>query len=454
MTTYSDLEQKLNQSLAWMSGQRWFGDKDRSLRHVAIEHMTTAFDGTDPIQLCCLRCEFETGNDAIYFLPVVGSEGDDLRDAFTVEVFRTWFFRGFVDGREVQDGKRSWRWETLQEHRRDVQHVHPDTSTTLRLEQSNTSVVYDNRLILKVFRKLQSGPNPDVEIGQMLVKSGSEVQVPNLAGKVEFTEGDETTVLAILQQYVHNFGDGWGWLLEQLRNRNSGSVSAIALLGRRTAEMHTALATGSTEPAFAPEPITDEDLAESQRRIESELDQTIEGLLQRGALDSTTAESLQQRLRQKLTSLDSLRNTVRIRIHGDFHLGQVLRTVEHDFSIIDFEGEPSRPMNDRRKKWPALRDVAGMVRSLDYAVQTVLREQQDRSDLMPWRDEAISAFLNEYRSAIKPSLGIIPAADEDFASALAILSLEKALYETRYELSNRPDWLGIPLGALERIAGN
>jgi trehalose synthase-fused probable maltokinase len=305
-----------------------------------------------------------------------------------------------------------------------------------------------------VFRKLESGPNPDVEIGEMFARTGADVPVPELIGTITIDEGESATVLAIVQQYVHNHGDGWGWLLDQLRHQVSGSVSAIGLLGQRTAEMHMALAGESNDAAFAPDPVTTEDLSALQSRIESELRQTIDGLRQAHAIDHATGESLQTGLQGKIASLDALNDTMKIRIHGDYHLGQVLRTVESDFRIIDFEGEPTRPMNERRKKWPALRDVAGMVRSLDYAVQTILREQPERTDLEHWRDEATTAFVAGYRTAIEPSLAIVPAEDADFDRALAVLTVEKALYETRYELGNRPDWLGIPLSALQRIAGD
>jgi trehalose synthase-fused probable maltokinase len=447
-----EIERELNQSLTWITGQRWFGDKDRALQSVTIERSTVVTEGRQPVVFCIVRCTFASGAPASYFLPVTRPEQDGLRDAFTDEDFRTWFFEGFAHDRAIETDDGTWHWHRTGRSDGDLRGVRATNSEVLRREQSNTSIVYDDRLIAKVFRKLEAGVNPDVEIGQMFAASGAEVHTPHLVGTMSFDHDDHSMVIAILQQFVHNRGDGWSWLIDVLAHRAATSLDAIELLGRRTGEMHLALAGNSDDAAFKPEPVTDRDLKEMQLRIGKELDETVSGLKRLGALTGSQADQLHRSLQDKISTFDALKGTVRIRVHGDYHLGQVLRTVEGDFSIIDFEGEPSRPLAERRRKSPALRDVAGMVRSLDYAVQSVRREQPHRNDLLEWLDDATQAFVTGYKSVISLPTTLVPMEPTSFDAALEVLSIEKALYETRYEMGNRPDWLEIPLGALQRIA--
>jgi trehalose synthase-fused probable maltokinase len=449
---HNDIERELNQSLTWITGQRWFGDKDRTLLSVTIKRSTVVSECRQPVAFCVVECTFADGDPASYFLPIIHPQQDGLRDAFTDEDFRSWFFEGFARDRAIETDTGAWRWRRTGRSDADLRGVRSTNSEMLRREQSNTSIVYDDRLIAKVFRKMEAGINPDVEIGEMFAESEAVVHTPQLIGTMSFDHDEHSMVIAILQQFVHNRGDGWSWLLDSLTHRASSAIDAIDLLGRRTGEMHLALAASTGDAAFAPEPITDRDLEEMQQRIVEELDETVSGLKRVAALTGSEADRLHHSLREKISTLDALKGTVRIRIHGDYHLGQVLRTVEDDFSIIDFEGEPSRPMAERRRKWPALRDVAGMVRSLDYAVQSVRRDQPHRDDLLDWLDDATQALITGYTSVISLPTALIPMDSASFDAALDALSIEKALYETRYEMGNRPDWLQIPLGALQRIA--
>jgi trehalose synthase-fused probable maltokinase len=286
----------------------------------------------------------------------------------------------------------------------------------------------------------------------MFAESAANVATPATIGLVSFDFAGEKTIIAILQQFVHNMGDGWTWLLEQLRSRHGGTIEALRMLGERTGEMHVALAHSSDDPSFTPERFTNADLEQWQSRLVDEVDKTFAGLRTRNVESDGRLGELEASLKGRSTNLDPLLGTLRIRIHGDYHLGQVLRTVEQNFSIIDFEGEPSRPMEQRRLKWPALRDVAGMIRSFDYAAETVSRERGGDPDLALWRDDATAEFIEGYRATVGEPNGLFPAELEAFNFALSALIIEKALYEARYEMDNRPDWLPIPFEALRRLA--
>ena len=381
-------------------------------------------------------------------------------------------------------------------------------------EQSNTSIMYGQHFILKLFRRLQSGDNPDVEIGRFLTDVAHFSHIAPFLGEIAVTSarGEKTTV-AMLQSLVATQGDGWQWFLEQLsgffasvavlpapphapapsflndrKPRNEAleyartSLEAAALLGRRTAQMHLALATPTGDPAFAAETFTSEDLTRDARQIDAQITSTLEALkLKLSTLKDLTADAAALLLSRRI-DLFARANAItastaagqRIRIHGDFHLGQTLRTrgtslkpeegprVEPgDFVLIDFEGEPARHLAERRQKQSPLKDVAGMIRSLSYAAHTgldrFLAENRERtrtadSDSLTlwaifWQNTASSEFLRAYRETIAANPALLPSAQQSQALLGAFL-LEKALYELLYELNNRPSWLRIPLAGI------
>ena len=448
---HESLQVKLNESLPWLTGQRWYGDKGRSLKSATLEQALPVDTGRESVILSIIRCEYEDGTEARYFLPVVGLDQGEIRDGFTDDRFRTWFYEGFLRDRVIETDGGVWSWKCIGS----VSHlaaIRFESNQLMRREQSNSSIVYDDRLIAKVFRKLEPGLNPDVEIGAMFAEARARVATPAMVGSVTLEVDGRTTIVAILQQFVHNVGDGWGWLLDQLRTNSGGTIEALRTLGERTGEMHVALAYGSAEPEFAPERFTNSDLEQWQARLVSEVELTFAGLRQRQVESDERLGELEASLKGRATNLDPLLGTLRIRIHGDYHLGQVLRTVENNFSIIDFEGEPSRPMEQRRLKWPALRDIAGMVRSFDYAAETISRERGGDPNLAIWREAASDAFIEGYRETVGDPKGLFPEHLGSFRFALAAVTIEKALYEARYEMDNRPDWLPIPFEALRRLA--
>jgi maltose alpha-D-glucosyltransferase/alpha-amylase len=368
-------------------------------------------------------------------------------------------------------------------------------------EQSNNSVVFGERLILKIFRRLEEGVNPELEVGRFLTEKTTFSQIAPVAGSLEYRrEEGEPVTLAILQGYVPNQGDAWQYTLNTLAHFFTGSevaegeppavprsvvragpgelpqiatrtvgtyLDSARLLGRRTAELHAALASDLMDPAFAPERIS----AQDQRSIyqslsglalrSTELLRTqLNRLPEEARAEARQVLDLEGRIAYTLRSFLARRlNTTRIRVHGDYHLGQVLYT-GHDFVIIDFEGEPTRTLYERRLKRLALRDVAGMLRSFHYASQAALRSEHIAADRLPrlekwarfWVDCVSSAFLKSYL-VTAGTASFVPQAAEDLDLQLTTMLLEKALYELRYELNMRPDWVRIPLrGILEVLS--
>ena len=364
----------------------------------------------------------------------------------------------------------------------------PLPARSASVEQSNSSALFADRLIMKLFRRQRPGPNPDVEIGRFLTEKARFAQIPPYGGSIEYHSGDqEPATLALLQGLVENQGDGWQWTLEELDRYYEGAASApppsaapgssadeippeahehagisleaAAMLGRRTAEMHLALASGR-EPAFAPvvpDPHALESLrsaltahgARSFDALKSSLSRLPDDTVESAAL----VLSRRGALLGKFRALPELRHPGQwIRIHGDYHLGQVLRA-KGDFVILDFEGEPARSLEERRAKHPPLKDVAGMLRSFSYAAFAALmrytaRRPADSSQMEPWArlwESSVSAeFLRAYRETAAAS-PIVPQERDTFDGLLGIYVLDKALYELIYELDNRPAWIRIPL---------
>ncbi len=359
----------------------------------------------------------------------------------------------------------------------------PLTARVSSAEQSNTSAIFGDRLIMKLFRRQQPGQNPDVEIGRFLTETAKFPNIPPFGGSIEVRREDhEPSTLVLLQGLVQNEGDGWQWTLDELdryyesvavlksaaaRNPEPPSVrehagmipDAAAVLGRRTAELHLALASGrdAAFTPFLPQSQDMENLRDSLMHHAAKALDLLKNNLSRLSDDNveTAALALSRRgaLLAKFRALTGLHDAGHwTRIHGDYHLGQVLRA-RGDFVILDFEGEPARSLAERRAKQSPLKDVAGMVRSFSYAVFSALtqyttRRPEDFPQLEPWArawESMVTAeFLRAYRSTIGDS-PIVPASQPDFEALLQVYVLDKALYELVYELNNRPAWIRIPL---------
>lgn len=378
----------------------------------------------------------------------------------------------------------------------------PKVSTA---EQSNSSIIFGQRLIMKLFRRLEPGLNPDLEIGAFLTDHGNFAHIPPVAGAIEFVQGDTRMTLALLQGFVPNRGDAWYYTLATIAatfghilarpaefSLTAGAAPGLfadsalplppeantllgefavsaALLGQRTGEMHLALASDATAPAFAPAPFTQEYQAVLLGSMERRAQQSF-ALLRTSVerLPPTLQPDAQRLLAREDAVFARLRTALaqpvqaqRSRIHGDYHLGQVLYTGS-DFFIIDFEGEPARPLSERRQKGVPLQDVAGMLRSLHYAPYAVLFGQapgvafseDEQAALEPWARAwhrwASAAFFRSYLATVGDAPVLPPPTV--LHTLFDAFMLDKAVYELRYELNNRPGWAGIPLeGVLQLI---
>lgn len=354
-------------------------------------------------------------------------------------------------------------------------------------EQSNTSVVYGDRFILKALRRIEPGVSLDYELGAFLTSRVGFSHVPPVVGAIEYVPvAGPTTTLAVLQGYVPNRGDGWTRILEHLgglrdlavkraqhepidasrldaivRTSAASMLGALRRLGAVTGGLHNALASDAADPAFAPAPITVEDTTTWAERIAADLGRTCDILRKRLP---ALPEAVQRQAGVVLTgeaafraSLDGLQTLAadgcrKIRIHGDYHLGQTL-TIDDGFVILDFEGEPARPLAERRRKHSALVDVAGMLRSFDYAAATAFGSAAEFAVAGDaWRQLAAGAFLDEYVDVVAQApVRLLPASRLALARALAVFELDKALYEIRYEIDHRPAWVDVPLRGLPRL---
>jgi maltokinase len=455
----------LQNQVEWTARQRWFGDKARAITSMTPELVDVVDTGHLKVALAVVRFSFQWGDDSLYFIPIVespawtdGIAGRHPGDAVLDGRFLEWLVDGFGELRTVA-GDATWSWRTIGDWVPAVDGLDFASARPISGEQSNSSIIFDRRFIGKVFRRVQPGLNPDLEIGEFLSSNDRFRNAPQLYGLIEVTSDRGTIALAAMQEFVPNIGDGWTWFLRELRSITSGTleglVEAVRLLGRRTGELHVALASDPVNDAFAPVPFTAQDAQALIGRVIAEIEDSVEGLARH--ISPTEVQQIHSSMGQLMGGAHSAIGTYTIRVHGDYHLGQTLRTVDGDFVLIDFEGEPSRTMDQRRMKLPALKDVAGMVRSLDYAAATILRDESDpeRSALVRlWLAEAREGFVQSYReTAGTAQVPIVPEDDAVFTGLLDLMIAEKAMYEVRYELNNRPDWLDIPLNALRQLAG-
>ena len=522
-------ESRLNAILPdFLVSRRWYRAKARTIRHIDIQDLI-AMHSPECIVLV-IRVQYVDAESDAYLLPLSvareetaaqlragsdevvavlegpGGEKGILCGAFSNPAFRDGLLNAIATGARFQG-----RVGQLVASRTSAFNVKPGDqalkleSFVSRAEQSNTSIIYRDQYILKLFRKIEPGINPDIEIGRFLTERGF-ANTPAVFGTIEYRTNSDVSAAAILQQFVRNRGDAWKFTLDSLagfferalasgrhkapqvvsshpirlmderlpgeaRELLGSYVDSASLLGTRTAQMHVALTDAEGGTDFAPEAFARPD---AERLYESMLGQAEMAFrllrAKQDVLSGETAEAarhllhLESDVRARFASLRSYPiSAARIRSHGDYHLGQVLYT-GNDFMIIDFEGEPARPLAERRAKGLAMRDVAGMVRSFQYAAYAALFGQVSGVSPDPEKIHLIeswagywtawvSAIYTKAYFAQAASLPFIPAKQIERLLLLDAFLLEKALYEVSYELNNRPDWVRIPLkGILNLVA--
>ncbi|MET0153566.1 MAG: phosphotransferase [Candidatus Binatia bacterium] len=481
--------------LRFLGAQRWFGAKGRAgLRArfrdsvpifgsdmralIARVQVTAADESTLDFQLpLTVGSDLESwGIHAERLANVAGAtEQGFIADAAGDPAFRGRLLQAVRDAETFTDGNLRW---VVERYAGDL----PPPGTDSRLlggEQSNTSIAYADCAIVKLYRRLTPGPNPEAEIAQFL-RAQDFPHVPALLGdiRLEDRNGEQTT-LGVVQEFVASLGDGWsyvrGLLRDVLRSPHSSSAIPAALLddcwrlGEITGQLHGALAHAGGDEAFVPQPVRAEDLAEWGGALRRQVDGAAELLqaeLTAGRLDTASAaaarvvvdraRSLGDRAREFLEAISGDAGA-RIRHHGDYHLGQVLRKANGDFVILDFEGEPARPLPERQRRHSPLRDVAGMLRSLSYAAAFTAKD--DLRGEADARVEATTAklgaplrtaFLEGYFSAA-PAAPILPADSSIRDGLLTVFEVEKAFYELVYEINNRPTWVSVPLSAIRAL---
>jgi maltose alpha-D-glucosyltransferase/alpha-amylase len=407
-----------------------------------------------------------------------------LYDAAQGDTLARGIIAGMRDNRTVEDGPVRLRFNGSA----GLTALHiPDDVPVRRIgaDQSNTSILIGDVAILKLYRKLRAGSQPEIEMSRFLTEVADYAATPAYLGCLHAAPGagEPETALGVAFAMVRNQGDGWGVVLERLkrflsedalhepeeglseRDRFGFSLDLAEILGRRTAELHRALATPTDNPTFAAEPVTGEDLDQWAASARHQLERACEALEScladlKGTALARARGLLEARdlLAQRIAAAAEARpDTIKTRIHGDYHLGQVL-VAHNDVYIIDFEGEPARPLEERRHKSSPLRDVAGMLRSFDYAAQSarVWSVDQPVSDAVAsaecerWSELSRTQFLEAYAGAMEEG-GHIDLSDPGDRALLDLFLIEKVCYEVAYEAANRPHWVEIPLAGVARM---
>jgi trehalose synthase-fused probable maltokinase len=439
----------------WVSHQRWYASKSRHVASLEIVESLTLRD--DPLlMLALVQTRFATGTHELYQLPlglrpvsevdapdsIVRGEEWTVYDALGDPAQARELLRRIEADEETEtaDGHFSFfRTDGLTISAEDAE------VRLMDVEQSNSSIVFDEQTVLKVFRKLEPGVNPELEMLRFLTKHQFENIAP-LHGWYEYEGTALSTTLGVAQTFLPDARGGWEMALDEIGTDPDGFLEKLGSLGVVTAELHNVLGSDAAEPAFSPE----EPSAEALSLLTATVDEDIERIFIRLPDDERLAPiaGRGQDVRERLAARAQIGITGRvIRTHGDYHLGQTLYT-PRGWTIIDFEGEPARPLPERRQKRSPLRDVASMLRSFAYVTSavTMLRGSEAPED---FEQRARQTFLEHYIERADPAL--LPSGEAAVTNLLSIYELEKAIYELRYELDNRPDWIGIPVAGISRL---
>jgi maltokinase len=438
----------------WLLDRRWFGSKARDVASIHVLDVVAVHDGPPALSSALVEARYPGGTHDVYQLLLgVGSNGGD--DAVIDDVRGVTVYDAFADPRacELLGGLLREGAELHGEHARvefhwleGVEPPRPGADVRpIGAEQSNTSIVFDDKLVLKAFRRVEAGDNPELEMLRFL----SERDFPHIAelgGWYQYEGELMDATFGVVQRFVPNARDGWELALDELGDDPERFVTRLRDLGAVIGRMHTVLASDPTDPAFAPEDPSDESLALLTATIDEEIESLFLELPEIDAVAPIAGHAAEVRDRLQLLSHVGARGKL-IRTHGDLHLGQTMLGDE-GWVVLDFEGEPARPLLERRRKRSPLRDVAGMLRSFAYAASA---SELQRGLTAPegWEERARESFLAGYLEAVDSVL--MPPGEPPTRTMLSIFELEKAVYELRYELNNRPDWVGIPVAGIARL---
>ena len=438
-----------------------------------------------PMQIEWMRFDRERYNPRAFAAVRQGAREGTLLDVATDQIFIALLLRNLRESLTVEENDLRLEFRPTSRFA-DKPIRQPNHIRAVETEQSNSTALVDNDYVVKVYRKLEPGINPEIEVGRFLTEVAGFANTPALLGSVELVEGDNKSksAVAVVQTFVENQGDGWAVTSAYLdrfvdeqrllaKSEHPGEseeqvpyLRYMSQTGRRVAEMHLALASRDDLPEFAPEQIKPDDVKRRIDEVMTRAERVFDTLKQRrDSLREADRQLVDQLLAEHATLRDRLSallppgiDGLNIRHHGDFHLGQML-VVKDDIFIIDFEGEPRRPHEERRRKAPAARDVAGLIRSIDYSATAALEraakvapDEQGKlgAALAEWRERAVAAFLAAYRETMI-SQHLWPTDPLAARQMLDFFVLEKAFYEIEYELAYRPDWLRLPLTGALRI---
>jgi maltose alpha-D-glucosyltransferase/alpha-amylase len=483
--------------------RRWFGEKGRGLPTTKLQYIIPLERGELSAALAFVDIGDDKQDATRYLLPLIikwtrfdraqapspnvvaairrGPREGTLLDAATDQELIGASLQAIYAGDTFDQGERRLECRPTSAFR-DMAPPLVEKIAVPNREQSNTTVIADSAYVLKLFRKVNDGIHPEIEIGRFLIEQTGYRNAPDLLGSIELVEDGRRSALVVVHRFIENQGDAWtvtsaflDRFIDDQRVLSAANpednpelvsyLQRLRQIALRTGELQSALASRPDVPDFAPEPITAQDIAAWTDRLVKRGNRTLDLLAQkRDTLSETDQAKCERILSSRAAAVEHIRhalpveiNAVKVRHHGDFHLGQVL-VVKDDAFILDFEGEPGRSLAERRGKVPAARDVAGLIRSIDYSTTAALFNATDltpeeRAILTPklgiWRDKAMEVFWDACRPASDP--GLWPADAVEARNLLDFFLLEKALYEIEYELMNRPLWLHVPLDGTWRI---
>jgi maltokinase len=448
----------MTELLEFVTRQRWFGSKSREVSEARVIESALLRTEVPRLTLELVEIRFAPGTHEIYQLLVGERPVDEGWTGGVIESNSEWTrYDALADpalARELVHLIRGGVTENAGEGQVQFRPIEGFAGLGTELlaarpfegEQSNSSIVFDDELILKAYRRLEAGINPELELLRFLTEHDF-ANIAALGGWYAYSGRPMDATLGVLQRFVHGARDGWELALQEIEEAPERFLERLRRLGEVTGRMHAVLASDDTDPSFCPEETSAEALGLLTATVDEEIERIFLELPE--GLDAVEpirgrGEEVREQLRQR-THLGAAGHV--IRHHGDFHLGQTLWAID-DWVILDFEGEPARSLPERRRKRSALRDVAGMLRSFAYAASA---SEIVRGVVPPvgWEDRARDEFIHGYLETVDHTL--LPSGRGAIARLESVYELEKAVYELRYELNNRPDWVRIPVAGIQRL---